>query len=196
MVQEPFELRDPMEAASSSSAQSSRVGDGCYVTATVNNKRYYGVLIDQAALKAASLLYFQDEASGLDLNRRMKALNRDTGESHPSERLDLEPAPGDESSYNAASRKRIKMEESSPVVKGGTGTGRQVQKFRYVEPETNGGSSQGYRLLLATYADTMAAAEDDVEKASQIETACQSGGKFVGNHYYQYEVRVLLSASL
>ena len=50
------------------------VGDGCYVSATVHNKRYYGVLVEQAALKAASLLHFQDEASSLDLNRRMKML--------------------------------------------------------------------------------------------------------------------------
>jgi hypothetical protein len=49
-------------------------GEGCYVSATVHNNRYYGVLVEQSALKAASLLHFQDEANSLDLNRRMKML--------------------------------------------------------------------------------------------------------------------------
>ena len=52
-----------------------KVGEGCYVTATVNNKRYYGLLVEKDALKAASLMHYQDEAAGLDLNRRMKVLS-------------------------------------------------------------------------------------------------------------------------
>jgi hypothetical protein len=63
----------------------------------------------------------------------------------------------------------------------------QVQKFRYVEG--NGDPSQGYRELLATFANVSAAAEDDAQRTMQIEAACQSGGDFVGDYYFQYEVR-------
>ena len=50
-------------------------GDGVYVSAlTSTNKRYYGVLVDQSALKGASNLWFKDQADSLELNRRMKVL--------------------------------------------------------------------------------------------------------------------------
>ena len=67
-----------------------------------------------------------------------------------------------------------------------------VQKFRYVDPITKANGSKaapGYRILLATYADASVAAEDDPEKASLIQTACQAGGDYVGDFFYQYEVR-------
>ena len=50
------------------------MGDGVYVSATASGKRLYGVLVEQAALKEASMLYFQDQAESLELNRRMKVL--------------------------------------------------------------------------------------------------------------------------
>jgi hypothetical protein len=50
------------------------IGDGCYVSCTVHRKRYYGILVDQNALTAASALYFKNEADSLDLNRRMRRL--------------------------------------------------------------------------------------------------------------------------
>ena len=74
------------------------------------------------------------------------------------------------------------------------GNQRQVQKFRYVEPvDKKNPKDPGYRILLATFADIDAAADDDQNKARLIATACQSGGGFVGKYYYQYEVRPLLA---
>lgn len=70
MIEEPFALYKP----SGGSEEDRKAGDGCYVSATVQNRRYYGLLVDQEALKSASLLWFEDEAGSLDLNRRMKML--------------------------------------------------------------------------------------------------------------------------
>ena len=90
MVEETFSLSLPKTTPESlrNEIGGEHAGDGCYVSATVHNKRYYGVLIEQAALKAASLLHFQSEASSLDLNRRMKMLKdqKDRGASEPSEK--------------------------------------------------------------------------------------------------------------
>lgn len=37
-----------------------KAGDGIYCSATISsNKKYYGVMIDQAALKEASILFFK-----------------------------------------------------------------------------------------------------------------------------------------
>lgn len=52
-----------------------RAGEGVYISATTsNNKRYYGILVDQPALKEASTMWFQDQADSLELNKRMKVL--------------------------------------------------------------------------------------------------------------------------
>ncbi|KAG7358789.1 amine oxidase [Nitzschia inconspicua] len=52
-----------------------KAGEGFYISATTsNNRRYYGVLIDQPALKVASTLYFKDQSDSLKLNERMKLL--------------------------------------------------------------------------------------------------------------------------
>jgi len=70
---------------------------------------------------------------------------------------------------------------------------RQVQKFRYVEPQQRTNDKDfGYRVLLATYADIEAASEDNPRKALQIQQVCEEGGGFVGKYYYQYEVRLCL----
>lgn len=105
-------------------------GDGCYVTGAVGNKRLYGVLVDQAALKAASLLYFQDEASGLDLNRRMEALldeKRKAEEQQPDSQLDRKRPAVDSA---ATTNKRRKTGNGSSSLMSGDGVSRQVQKFR------------------------------------------------------------------
>jgi len=62
---------------------------------------------------------------------------------------------------------------------------RAIQKFCYVDSD---GSIPGYRILLGTYANVEAASEDDSEKGQQIEAACQEGGGFVGQNYYQFEL--------
>jgi hypothetical protein len=48
------------------------IGEGCYISCTVHRTRYYGVLVDQDTLTAATDLYWRNEADSLNLNRRMK----------------------------------------------------------------------------------------------------------------------------
>ena len=229
VVEEPFTLFKPAGGAGGGDSEEDRqAGDGCYVSATVHNRRYYGLLVDQEALKSASLLWFQEEAGSLDLNRRMKMLRGETpieadqtngahkangmpadeAKKRPStadvassaKRPKLqeggggedEPVPMAVSSAPALSTDLVqatsKVEEQKPVA---TSHQRQVQKFRYVEPQNISNSKDlGYRILLATFADIGAAAEDDAEKRKQIENACEAGGGFVGKYYYQYEVRM------
>lgn len=195
MVEEIFTLSLPASAPedlrSSENGSHALVGDGCYVSATVHSKRYYGVLIEQAALKSASLLHFQEEAASLDLNRRMKMLkdsqgNRDEdGAEENGERKRPAETIMDDGS---AKRAKINTQDSPPETAStepAATVPRTIQKFRYVDGL---GNDPGYRLLLATYANVEAASEDDTEKAQRIEKACQSGGAFVGGYYYQYEV--------
>jgi hypothetical protein len=151
-------------------------GDGYYISATVqNNRRYYGVLVDQAALKAASLLHFHDESRSLDLNRRMKALKEHQLGAEPTADRE-EPPP-----------KKVKLDSGNGSVPGDT-AGRLVQKFRYIDTTATDPNGMGYRLLMATFTDVAAAAEDDVLKAEKIHEACQAGGGFVDKYYYQYQV--------
>jgi hypothetical protein len=189
VVEQPFSLNEP---ADSTSLGDAKAGEGCYISTTVNNRRYYGVLIDQAALKSASHLYFQDEASSLDVNRRMKALK----DQYASEDAESNGAVNGDSKRPALDdldsdeRKRQKIERvdapgSSALVSTAQSTGT-VQKLRYVEGTV---ATQGYRVLIATYADIQAASEDDPEKEKAIESACVAGGNYVGRYYYQYQVR-------
>lgn len=157
-----------------SSVRGESAGDGCYVSATVNSKRYYGVMFDQGALKAASELYFQGEANSLELNRRMMLLDQKRKE---------------QVSLSTPDTKRQKLIHPAAMLMQNRNEDHQVQKFRYVNPtEEKELSGPGYRVLLATFADVTAAAEDDQEKIVLIESACKSGGNFVGKYYYQYEV--------
>jgi hypothetical protein len=48
------------------------IGEGCYISCTVHRTRYYGVLVDQDTLTAATDFYWRNEADSLNLNRRMK----------------------------------------------------------------------------------------------------------------------------
>jgi hypothetical protein len=201
LVEDTFQLKLP-EHVAASSEQDRKASEGCYISTTVHNRRYYGVLIDQTSLKRASLLYFQDEASGLDLNRKMEYLIR---KQHLESGGDLSllgdlkrSAEDDVDSEHPFKKPRLSsfavpdsVESSSKAASWMESTDesqlRQIQKFRYVMPDTAKAKSEpGYRLLLATYADADAAAEDDPEKVVAIESAC---GNFVGDYYYQYEVR-------
>jgi hypothetical protein len=307
--------------------EAATAGEGCYVSATVHNKRYYGVLIDQDSLKVASNLWFQDQAGSLELNRRMNLLqhqqqqtqedskppsqpqqqgfannnhkddntlpassstetprqlssesngnhkrpisfadpivipaSNSNGDNHKRAKLSENevssntatatattiPSNGDnhkraklgenEVSSNTATATATTMPNgfnpdpvpsSAPVsnlatvaTMVGTSTASQqqqqqqqldefsdrpVQKFRYVpqplaQPLHNNQPKQrnpskvaapaDYRVLLATYANVLAAAEDDPVRAQQIQVACNQGGNFVAAtcYYYQFEV--------
>lgn len=65
------------ESFSLLSRDKEKAGEGIYVSATTsNNKRFYGLLVEQSALKEASALWFQDQANSLELNRRIKVLKQ------------------------------------------------------------------------------------------------------------------------
>ena len=56
-------------------SQEEKAGEGVYVSATAGgNRRYYGVLIDQPALKEASKMWLQDQVDSLELNKRIKIM--------------------------------------------------------------------------------------------------------------------------
>jgi len=200
-VDKPFELHLPDHAVEGGEH---KAGEGCYVSTTIHNRRYYGVLIDQAALKAASMLHFQNEAAGLDLNRKMEKLKlQQKFEQDESPEDRKRPAETNEATDQDNKRMRLgddaEKTESEEHAHDAIFTfprigGRSVQKFRFVDPAPAHGktpAAPGYRVLLATYADAAAAAEDDPEKARLIEDACRAGGGFVGPHYFfQYEVCV------
>lgn len=210
LVEDTFQFQVPDHVAVSSD-EDRKVGEGCYVSATVHNRRYYGVLIDQESLRAASMLYFQDEASGLELNRKMEHLYllKTRDEVNPSKTNSKRTADDTDMDESESSTKRARhnivpdgpvsselmkqMKTMHPKVDDTHA----VQKFRFVPPNHNhqndrkGTQTSGYRLLIATYVDVLAAADDDSDRKQLIETACQSGGNFVGEYYYQYEVRIL-----
>jgi hypothetical protein len=200
IVEEPFALTEPMNRGAA------KVGEGCYVTATVNNKRYYGLLVEKDALKAASLMHYQDEAAGLDLNRRMKVLSDQQQQQQEDRKppaaesvdsgqntvpIPSRPQPDPVVSSKGAS---LPTNNSDAADNDDVEASRQVQKFRYVEQPRDGGQLvPGYRLLLATYANVEAAAEDKVQLIAGIRSACQAGGNFVGDYYYRYEVRLVFA---
>lgn len=183
-VEETFPLKEP------ASRGSKKVGEACYVSATINNRRYYGLLVDQDALKTSSMFYFQDTANGLELNRRMKLMKqRQTANQPPTQ----EEKPLEEPSHQTVvepdgqadtSCSQNALPPAIDVAASSSGC-RQVEKFRYVE-DSNGKNSD-FRILLATFAHVQAASEDDENRRQAIEAACQAGGDFVGNYYYQYQ---------
>jgi len=149
------------------------------VAATVNNRRYYGALFQQEALKTASTLYIQNTAAELDTNRRMKTMLerkklRSTNDTENAESK-TKPTPHPEPTTSSST---IEDSRRGPPK-------RQVEKFRFVEGKN--GEDSDYRLLLATYSDVEAAGEDDKDRTDAIAAACQSGGDFVGNYYYQFQ---------
>jgi hypothetical protein len=205
VIRETFQFDQPKMNAGVQ--ESSAIGEGAYIAAEINSRRYYGVLIDQDSLRAASILHLQDEASGLELNERMESL---LGNKKQAAATAAVAPPGTTSTASTARpSKRSKMQpptaaatavaETAPTA---TGYLRGVQKFRYVpgsscfvaadntKSPTNCQTTPGYRILLATYCDIEAAAEtSDQNMAAAIQTACERGGDFVGDYYYQYQVR-------
>ena len=223
-VEEAWSFRQASNSNTTSDNKTTtdKVGEACYVAATVQNRRYYGVLVEQDALQAPSVLHWQDEATGLELNRRMRALqqaraveegtnystllkseeetklkpeeiqmkteetqtNSDdkmvTDESSPADTTDDAPedTPMQDTAADegAMSRKRPRPDDL-PTDR------RAVQKFVYH-------ADADYRTLLATYVNVAAAAMDTVVDATDIQTACDHGGGFVGTYYYQFEVSV------
>jgi len=167
-------------------------GDGCYVSALIHNRRYYGVLFDQEALKAATKQHFTNEANSLELNNRMQSLASvrilDTTSEGDADDNTITEAPEPD-----AKRQRTDVSDSgknsseSIVLEDDN---KSVEKLRLIEPKgssahnTNG---QPYRELVATYASISAASEDDKERALLIQDACRSGGGWVGKYYYHYE---------
>ncbi|GKY98191.1 hypothetical protein MPSEU_000776900 [Mayamaea pseudoterrestris] len=153
---DPVTIEDTFTFKHPDDGDSQIAGEGAYISATLNSRRYYGMLVDQSTLKAASLLHLQQEAAGLDLNRRIMSLM-------PSE---------------------IQHQQTSSEHFNLNGfTNKQVQKFRFIRAN---GTSPGYRELLATYADAAAAAEDNSDKEALIKNACAAGGNFVGSYYFQF----------
>lgn len=128
MIEEPFALYKPAAAAGGGSEEDRKAGDGCYVSATVQNRRYYGLLVDQEVLKDASLLWFEDEAGSLDLNRRMKMLcdnvseeaakNGENGTSAETgiASVDKKRPPSEVAIGMEAEAKRIKLEDGTTAV--------------------------------------------------------------------------------
>jgi monoamine oxidase len=168
-------------------------------------------MVDQSALKAASLLHFQEEASSLDLNRRMKQLlllkkkrdaslmatrQDDENDNHKkySPADQIESSTSTEENGGSDKNKKLKTTSNAPAAAAApaasdtaAATLRPVQKFQYVD-DGNDNSKGGYRLLLATFAHVQAAANNnDNTLSKRIEEACQSGGDFVDDFYYQYE---------
>jgi len=88
LVEEPFKFtlppllkgdgnslyKESNNIAGEEGSNSQSGGDGCFVSSLINNRRYYGVLVDQVSLQKASELHFLNEASSIDTNRRMKVL--------------------------------------------------------------------------------------------------------------------------
>ena len=209
-MEDTFQFQLPDHVAVSSD-EDRKVGEGCYVSATVHNRRYYGVLIDQESLRAASMLYFQDEASGLELNHKMEQLYRlkTRGDVNiPINNKRTADDAGMDESDCSTKRTRLNIVPDGPVSSESLNSMKQmksiqqmvddthcaVQKFRFVlsgndHNDRKGPGTSGRRMLLATYVDTSAAAGDDPDRKMLIESACLSGGNFVGEYYYQYEVR-------
>lgn len=177
-MEEPFSLSMPSNTPSSLKIEAgikegNLAGDGYYVSATNNTSRYYGLLVSKEALKAASLLHFQEEAHSLDLNRRMKTL-KDREDSKEEGESPTEPEPA---------VKRRKLDDKTPIkIEVGA---RSIQKFQYVP--SKGDQDPGYRILIATYVNIEAATEGDTTKEETIAKACDDGGDFVGQFYYQHE---------
>lgn len=62
-----------------------KVGEACYITATMQNRRYHGVLVEQEALQAASVCHWREQAVGSELHRRMRALQPSRQERQPQQ---------------------------------------------------------------------------------------------------------------
>ncbi|KAL3915727.1 MAG: hypothetical protein SGILL_005510, partial [Bacillariaceae sp.] len=204
VVQETFPLYDDNKEVA---------GEGLYVSATTSfNKRYYGVLVDQQALKVASTMYFQDQSDSLKLNERMKLLIDEKPASKSTETMNGNSATegtkgGVQSDHGHGTRlssKRSSEEMETDInnqhskkarfENGNASNGleevdRPVQKLKYIEGT---GNQPGYRILVATFSSVEEAGCGDAAKAKAIKQACEKGGNFLDgtysdSYYYQYE---------
>lgn len=177
-------------ASVSSGGAAAASGDGCYVSALIHNRRYYGVLFDQEALKAATKQHFTNEANSLELNNRMQSLasvnktldttsegGADDNTTTEAQEPDAKRQRTDVSDSGKDSSERIVLEDDN----------KSVEKLRLIEPKGSSTNGQPYRELVATYASISAASDDDKERALLIQDACRSGGGWVGKYYYHFE---------
>jgi hypothetical protein len=105
IVEKSFEFTDPRNGK--------LAGEGCYVSATVLSKRYYGVLVDQPAMQIASHLHFEEEAAIFELNQKMKRLKKDTTSSSASELLQEHTIDGANVNGKDTNKKQEKIEDEN-----------------------------------------------------------------------------------
>ena len=151
------------------------MGDGYYVSMTINRKRYHGVLVSQDALKEASDIFFQHEAMSLNINKRMENLQKKNSSD------DQKPLQG---------HHNISGDILYPYHDGNADEKRPVQKFKYCSATK---TTLGYRVIVATYANIIEASNGDDDLFEKIKEACDEGGNWVGKYYYQYEVSSMMT---
>jgi len=195
MVDEPFTFSRPRNNKDGKveDIDEDAVGEGCYISVTIGARKFFGILVEHSAMLEATNIYFESEVSSLEINRKMRNLK-------DQQQLDLDYDNVNETSFKKARTgdecKGSAIMDSSVEIVGDYDLSKrrsdkkQVQKFQYVTSRSVGESDgPGYRDLVATYADPSAASEDDAEKEFRIEEACENDGNFVGDFYYQYEIK-------
>lgn len=175
------------------------VGEGCYISTVYKSKRFYGILLEQSAINAGTVNYFHDQADSLSMNQRMQlllnhheSLNGESPDDDKKMSSTQIVALGNPYEATMDHANKTNHNDSSDTRSIQCFKDIEVQKFKYI-PSDQG--RDGYRILLATYANVLAASEDQDEKALKIHNACECGGNFVGPYYYQYltEYRTLQS---
>jgi len=188
-------IEEPLTFSVPNDDNTDQAGEGCYVSCTMHGRRYYGILIEQSVLKKATDVYFKSEASSLDLNRRMMSLkNKKSGEP-PTKRVKKEVNSdgkdvGSVTDHNLSSSSLTKVISGTKNCKSGRVlVTRRVEKYRHVDPIDDADElGGGYRILSGCFLDLDAASEGNIEKGNLILEACESGGNFVGDYFYQYEL--------
>ena len=143
--------RSQADSAAVAVATAAAAGEGCYISTTIHNKRYYGVLISQDSLKEASELHFMEEAKSLNLNRRMVDLRDVHGSVHDNNG----DGNGNDNNEGVGGTMGNTVGENQNQKQGQGQKQRQVQKFKYVDATKK---TTGYRVILATYANLEEAA--------------------------------------
>lgn len=138
------------------------IGQGAYVTAIVQSKRYYGTLMDQATLQVAAQQQLQEEQQSLSLNERMKQA--------VSRRMTTELTTNNNKDY---SYDDDDYDDAQPP--------RPIQKFRYKD---------GLRYLLATYTNAAALDVSRDEIVEACDKGGGMVGPFY--YHYEVSVCVLL----
>ena len=146
--------RSQADSAANATAAAA-AGEGCYISTTIHNKRYYGVLISQDSLKEASELHFMEEAKSLNLNRRMVDLRDVHGSVHDNNGDGNGDGNGNDNNGGVGGTMGNTVGENQNQKQGQGQKQRQVQKFKYVDATKK---TTGYRVILATYANLEEAA--------------------------------------